>query len=127
MAGRFEDLEVWRKARILVAEVYRRTGQGRFSHDFGLREQIRRAAVSVGSNIAEGYERGGNREFLQFVSHAKGSCGEVRAQLHIAHDQGYLGQADYEDLVERATEISRMLAGLIRHLRGSELRGAKYR
>jgi four helix bundle protein len=123
----FEDLEVWKKARALAASIYDCSRCGSFAKDYGLRDQIRRAAVSVGSNIAEGYERGGNREFVQFLSQAKGSCGEVRAQLHFALDQDYLSVQLHRDLVDRSKEVSRMLAGLIRHIRSSDLKGPKYR
>ena len=128
MAGkRFEDLPVWIRARELVGSIYECSERGRFARDFGLRDQIRRAAVSVVSNIAEGYERDGNRELLQFLSQAKGSCGEVRAQIHLARDQGYVDENRYRELLRRCVEISRMLAGLIRYLKGSELQGRKYR
>jgi len=80
----FEDLEVWKEARRLTNEIYGATRNDGFSKDFGLRDQIQRAAVSIMSNIAEGFERGGNQEFIQFLYIAKGSCGEVRAQLHVA-------------------------------------------
>ena len=83
--------------------------------------------MSVVSNIAEGYERNGNRELLQFLSQAKGSCGEVRAQIHLARDQGYVDEDGHRELLRRCVEISRMLAGLIRYLKGSELQGRKYR
>ena len=85
----FEDLEIWKEARCLAKEIYRLTSEPKFSKDFGLRGQIQSAAVSVMSNIAEGFERGGNQEFCQFLYVAKGSCGEVRSQLYIAVDQGY--------------------------------------
>jgi four helix bundle protein len=93
----FEDLEVWKEARRLTREIYRLTQDGKFSRDFGLREQIRRAAVSVMSNIAEGFERGGNQEFIQFLYVAKGSCGEVRSQLYVALDQAYVGQPEFDE------------------------------
>jgi len=85
----FEDLEVWREARHLTRQVYQITQDATFSRDFGLRDQIRRAAVSVMSNIAEGFERGGNREFIQFLYVARGSCGEVRSQLYGARSGVY--------------------------------------
>jgi four helix bundle protein len=85
----FEDLNVWKQARQLTQEVYRLTKTEKFSRDFGLRDQIQRAAISVMSNIAEGFERGGNQEFGQFLYVAKASCGEVRSQLYVALDQGY--------------------------------------
>jgi four helix bundle protein len=94
---------------------------------FGLRDQIRRAAVSIVSNIAEGFERGGDNEFAHFLSMSKGSCGEVRAQLYIALDQGYISQSDFELLSQAAIEISQLLSGLMKYLRKSELRGSKYR
>ncbi|TAK06448.1 four helix bundle protein, partial [bacterium] len=88
----FEDLEVWKETRRLSKEIYAATQDAKFSKDFGLRDQIRRAAVSVMSNIAEGFERGGNQEFIQFLYIAKGSCGEVRSQLYVALDQGYIAR-----------------------------------
>jgi four helix bundle protein len=120
---RFEELEVWQKAREMAREIYACGGEGGFVRDFGLRDQIRRAAVSVVSNIAEGFERGGDREFRQFLAQAKGSCGEVRAQLYIALDQGFLAQEQFDRLCERALQVSRMIAGLMSYLRASELKG----
>jgi len=90
----FEDLDVWKLARELTIKIYSETKHGPFSKDFGLRDQIKRSAVSVMSNIAEGFERGGNKEFHNFLSIAKGSCGEVRCQLYIAVDQNYLHEND---------------------------------
>ncbi len=80
----FEDIDAWKKARKLTAAVYAHSNTGRFSKDFGLREQMRKAAVSIMSNIAEGFERGGRSEFIQFLAIAKGSAGEVEAQLYVA-------------------------------------------
>src|SRR6267143_950560 len=96
--SKFEDIESWKKARKLTNEIYQTTTSGDFVRDFGLKDQIRRASVSVLSNIAEGFERGGDKEFLQFLAIAKGSCGEVRAQLYIALDQGYLSQELFDNL-----------------------------
>ena len=123
---RFEDIESWKKARELAKSVYGITLKDRFSRDFGLRDQIRRAAVSVLSNIAEGFERDGDREFIQFLSLAKGSCGEVRAQLYVALDQEYLDEEEFEALSASAVEISRMISGLIKYLRQSGMQGRKY-
>jgi four helix bundle protein len=89
-SARFEDLEVWQAARLLVTDIYRATSAGEYARDFGLRDQTRRAAVSVMSNIAEGFERDGNKELVQFLALAKGSCCEVRSHLCVAADQGYL-------------------------------------
>ena len=124
---KFEDLESWKKARQLTNAVYEATAAGSFARDFGLKDQIRRAAISILSNIAEGFERGGDREFLQFLAMAKGSCGEVRAQLYVAIDQGYLSQSLFERLSNEASEISRLISGLMKYLSKSDLKGSKYR
>jgi len=92
-----------------------------------LRDQIRQAAVSILSNIAEGFERGGDKEFLQFLAIAKGSAGEVRAQLYVALDQQYLSQKQFELLSQEAAEISQLISGFMRYLKQSELKGNKLR
>lgn len=109
---RFEDLIAWRKARALTAEIYRVTNQGSFARDFGLRDQICRAAVSVMSNIAEGFERNRAAEFHQVLSIAKASCGEVRSQLYVALDAGYLNQDLFDAMRSQAEEVSRITGGL---------------
>jgi four helix bundle protein len=124
---KFEELESWKMARKLTNTVYEATGTGSFKLDFGLKDQIRRASISILSNIAEGFERGGDKEFLQFLAMAKGSCGEVRAQLYIAVDQGYLSQSLFEKLSNIADEIGRLISGLMKYLSKSELKGSKYR
>lgn len=124
---KFEDLESWKKARSLTNKIYEATAAGSFSRDFGLKDKIRRASISILSNIAEGFERGGDKEFLQFPAVAKGSCGEVRSQLYIAVDQGYLTPDLSASLLNHAVEIGRMIAGLMKYLRNSELKGSKYR
>ena len=96
----FEDLEIWKCARELTNIIYLLTNNSTFSRDFGLRDQIRRASVSIMSNIAEGYERGGNQELMQFLSIAKGSCGEVRCQLYVAIDQKYLDKREGEQIMK---------------------------
>jgi four helix bundle protein len=123
----FEEIEVWQKARQLTRRVYQVSGKGPFARDFGLRDQMRRACVSIMSNIAEGYERGGTKEFLQFLSIAKGSAGEVRSQLYIAFDQDYLTKSVFEELSNQAREISRMVAGLMSYLQNAGLKGTKYK
>src|SRR5215213_9947888 len=95
---RFEDFVAWQRARELTAEVYRVTGEGAFARDFGLRDQMRRSAVSAMSNIAEGFERGRASEFHQFLSIAKGSYAELRSQLYVALDAGYLTMPGFEAL-----------------------------
>ncbi len=95
---KFEDIEAWQKARELSRAVYAATGDGAVARDFGLCDQIRRAAVSVMSNIAEGFGRGGNRELIQFLFIAKGSATEVQAQLYVALDAGYLNKEHFQEL-----------------------------
>lgn len=124
---RFEDINAWQKSRELTRDIYRVTKQGPFSKDYGLRDQIRCASSSVMSNIAEGFERCGTGEFMQFLSIAKGSVGEVRSQLYIAVDQGYLDKKTFEGLFETATEISKMINGLMCYMRESSIKGVKFK
>lgn len=114
MAGvqRFEDLLAWQKARVLTASIYEVTRAGAFATDYGLARQIQRAAVSVMSNVADGFERGRRAEFAQFLSIAKSSCGEVRSQLYVALDAGYIDRITFDSLQARADEVTRMLGGL---------------
>ncbi|TLS78393.1 four helix bundle protein [Mariprofundus erugo] len=112
--SRFEDLIAWQKARELTRAVYEVTSQGEFARDHGLRDQIRRAAVSVMSNLAEGFDRGSRADFHKFIVIAKGSCAEVRCQLYVALDAGYLDQVVFSTLQGRATEVARIIAGLRR-------------
>ena len=124
---RFEDIEGWKKGRELRQEIYRVSKQGDFARDFSLKDQIRRAAQSVTSNIAEGFERGGNREFIQFLSDAKGSSGEVRDQLYTAIDENYVTQAEFDKLHNLSLETSRLISGFMKYLQQSELRGPKFK
>lgn len=123
---RFEDITTWQKARQLAQEIYAVSNQAEFARDYPLRDQIRRAALSIPSNIAEGFERDGDKEFLQFLSIAKGSCGEVRAHLYVALDQAYLTEDRFRQLTELAEETSRLLARFIHYLRDSSKRGWKF-
>jgi four helix bundle protein len=125
--NRFEDMSAWQKSRELTKEIYSATGKGSFSKDFGLKDQIRRASVSIMSNVAEGFERSGTAEFVQFLATAKGSAGEVRSQLYVALDQGYITQTTFESLADAATQISRMISGLMSYLRGSGVKGTKFK
>ena len=113
---RFEDIEAWEKARLLVELIYQETGKGAFAKDFGLRDQIRRAAVSIMSNIAEGFERNSDKEFRQFLYISKGSAGEVRSSLYVAMDLNYINKTVYESLMERVIFVSQKLSGFIKHL-----------
>ena len=124
---KFEEIESWKKARQLTNQIYETTTTGKFARDFGLRDQMRRASISILSNIAEGFERGGDKEFLQFLAMAKGSCGEVRTQLYIAFEQHYLSKELFEQLVESAAEVSRLLSGFMKYLSDSAFRGSKFR
>lgn len=124
---KFEELESWKKARELTRIVYGASATGSFGQDYALKKQLRRAAISVLSNIAEGFERGGDKEFLQFLSMAKGSCGEVRAQLYVALDQGYISNQVFDTLSLKATDIGKLISGLMKYLSQSELKGSKYR
>ena len=109
---RFEDFIARQKARKLTADIYRVTSEGRFARDFGLKDQIRRAAVSSMSNLAEGFERGRPAEFHQFLSIAKASCAELRAQLYVALDVGYISLPTFDRLMAQATEVGQILGGL---------------
>jgi four helix bundle protein len=108
---RFEDLIAWQKARELTRTIYQVTGHGTFTSDYGLARQIQRAAVSVMSDIAEGFERGG-RGFYQFLSAAKASCAEVRSHLYVALDVGYLDHTAFGQLLAKAEEVARIVGGL---------------
>ncbi len=123
----FEDLIAWKKARKLVKAIYYVTSSGTFSKDFDLRKQIRRASVSVMSNISEGFEREGDKEFIHFLSQAKGSCGEVRSHLHTALDLEYLSIEEFEELAKDSLRTSQVIAGLMRYLRESDYKGSKFR
>lgn len=122
-----EEIEAWQKARVLVRHIYSISKQGAFAKDFGLRDQIRRASVSVISNIAEGFERSGNGEFGRFLAMAKGSAGEVKAQLYVALDQGYITQTTFNEIAAWADETGRMIGGLMNYLRNSGIKGTKYK
>ncbi|NOS69529.1 MAG: four helix bundle protein [Verrucomicrobia bacterium] len=115
-AQQFEDLHVWQDARALVKDIYTVSKQRAFYRDFGLRDQIRRAATSTMSNIAEGFERGYRKEFIQFLSIAKGSTGEVRSQLYVALDQEYVTEKEFTALRDAALSLSRRIAKFISYL-----------
>jgi four helix bundle protein len=122
----FEDFEIWKEARALTREIYQLTRDSKFSKDFALRDQIRRAVVSIMSNIAEGFERGGNQEFVQFLYVAKASCGEVRSQLYVALDQSYVTPKDCNDASKSFRRLSIMISNLIDYLKRSGMKGSKY-
>ena len=123
----FEELDIWRKARELTRRIYDLSNKGLPGKDFALRDQIRRACISIMANTAEGFERSGTGEFLQFLAMAKGSTGEVRSLLYIALDQGYLEQGTFDQLSTQASEISRMIGSLMNYLKKSKIKGTKYK
>ena len=124
---RFEDIEAWQRARELNRSIYRITRDGAFRRDFDLIRQLRRAGVSVMSNIAEGFERDGSGEFLQFLSTAKGSSGEIRSQLYTALDEQYIDADTFNQLRSQAEHVSRMIMRLMQYLRRSGIKGSKYK
>ena len=124
---KFEDILSWQKARELTREVYAHSKTGAFAKDFGLRDQIQRASVSIMGNVAEGYDRGGDKEFIQFLSVSKGSCGEVKSHLYVALDQQYINPPQFNQLYNLADEVGRLLAGFMAYLKQSDLRGRKFK
>jgi len=123
----FEDLHIWQKAKEMVNLIYTFSRKEKFSKDWSLTDQIRRSAISVMSNIAEGFERGSNREFIQFLYIAKGSSGEVRSQGYIAFDQVYITKDELNKLTEMTKQISGMITNFISYLKKSDLKGPKFK
>jgi four helix bundle protein len=124
--NRFEDLEIWQDARELCKFVKRITSLPLFSRDFQLRDQIRSSSGSVMDNIAEGFERGGNKEFIQFLCISKGSCGETRSQGYRAFDYDYIDKETLEECIVRTTSLSVKISNLIEYLKKSDFKGFKY-
>src|SRR5688572_5508806 len=122
----FEDLEVWKRARKFADRIYELTLEGSFAKDYSLRNQINASSGSVMDNIAEGFERGGNKEFILFLSYAKGSAGECRAQLYRALDRTHINQDTFNELSDEAKGISKMISGLMTYLHQSDLKGSKF-
>ncbi len=117
MFKKIEDIDAWKRGCRLAVNVYNETYKDPFNKDWGLRDQIRRSAVSIPSNIAEGFERESSAEFKRFLLIAKGSCGELRTQLYIAQALEYITKINVEQLIDECKEISSMISGLISHLR----------
>ncbi len=114
---RFDESEVWQSARNLVKSIYSLSRAKTFSVDYPLRDQIRRASISVASNIAEGFDSQSNSTFCKYLASARGSAAEIRAQLYLALDQEYISKADFAILISRCESISRQLTGFIHYLR----------
>ncbi len=125
IAKRFEDLIFWQKSRELTKLVYTATRKPEFRKDFGLKEQIQRSCVSVMSNVAEGFGRGGNSEFIQFLFVAKGSLSEVKSQLYVGLDLNYIASAEFKKAYEMTEEISRLINSFIKSLKSGPKRGLK--
>lgn len=124
---RFEDLEIWQKARELNKSVFKLTSKDKFSKDFSIKDQIKRAAGSVMDNIAEGFERDGNKEFVNFLTISKGSCGEVRSQLYRAFDFEYITQEELENITNDTVSLSERIGKLISYLKNTEFKGTKFK
>ena len=124
---RFEDLEVWKEARELCIFIKEITNRESFAKDFRFRDQVKTSSGSIMDNIAEGFERDGKKEFIQFLSIAKGSCGETRSQCYRALDYSYISKEVSDQLLERTIKLSKKLASFINYLKSSEIKGTKYR
>jgi len=125
---KFEDLEIWRDARKFAQNIFETCSNSiLFSRDFKLKEQINRSSGSIMDNIAEGFERNGRNEFIQFLSIAKGSAGEVKSQLYRAFDREYITQETLDNLYMEADELGRKIGGFIKYLAQSEVRGSKFK
>jgi four helix bundle protein len=119
--SRLEDIQVWQKARQLTREIYEATSNGRFANDYGLRNQVQRASVSIMANIAEGFGRRSDKEFANFLNMAHGSVAEVLSHLYVALDLAYLSKATFDRLNSLLDEVSRMTLVLAQHLRKSKI------
>ena len=121
----FEDLEIWKQSRELCRDIYRITNYELFSKDFRFRDQIRASSGSIMDNIAEGFERSGNKEFIQFLYIAKGSCGETRSQLYRTLDNNYIKQEEFNTIYNKASQLSKSISNFIQYLKKSQITGHK--
>ncbi len=124
---RFEDIEAWKMGRILVNRIYTITNVHVFKSDYILSTQIKRAAISVTSNIAEGFDRDSKKEFIYYLAIAKGSCGEIRSQLYTALDQKYITIETFNEIYNLANDISKLIHNLSVYLKKSDIEGLRHK
>ena len=123
----FRELKCWQEARLLAKDVYALTAVDPFARDYGLKDQVQRAVVSIGSNVAEGFERDSNAELMKFIGYAKGSAGEVISQLYTAYDIGYISEESLLSMTERMRRLGAMLARFRATLKSSAHKGLHYK
>lgn len=124
---RFEDLEIWSRAREICKDIFAIRERSGLKNDYRLYDQINGSSGSIMDNIAEGFERNGNREYIQFLSVAKSSCGETRSQLYRVLDRNYISQDEFDAECEKLLELSKQIGGFMRYLQNSEYKGSKFK
>lgn len=125
--NKYEELEVWKNSRILCSHIFKIINEGEFARDYKLRDQINGSSGSVMDNIAEGFDRDGRKEFIQFLSIAKGSCAEVRSQLYRAYDRKYISKDQFDEIYLLSEKVSNMIGSFIQYLKKSEYSGTKFK
>lgn len=114
--NKFEDFKVWQKANELAVDIYKLTSNDKLKHDYGLKDQIQRAAVSISNNIAEGFEYDNNKDFIKFLRYAKGSTGEVRSMLNFLMEIDYVSESDYKRISDSLIQLSKQLNSFVKYL-----------
>jgi four helix bundle protein len=123
---KFEDLPIWKESREVYSMVYKFTSNSKF-RDFSLRDQMRRSAISISSNIAEGFERGSNKELIQFLYISKGSLGELRSQIYLSRDSNFITEEEFDSLLKECFNLSRNIGNFIKYLKKSEVTKFKHK